>query len=91
MHPEKYLKIKLLSNGKKKKGMKVFYKARAKANNENSITGEILNGQESFKIKPLTHSNGWIILDENIEEYRKGDECNFVPLNNSSFCEVFYD
>lgn len=91
MHPEKYLKIKLLSNGKKKKGMKVFYKARAKANNENSITGEILNGQESFKIKPLTNSNGWIILDENIEEFKKGDECNFVPLNNSSFCEVFYD
>ncbi len=91
MQREKFLKIKLLSKGKKKKGMKVFYKAKAKINNENLIEGEILNGQESFKIKPLTNANGWIILDENIDEFSKGDECHFVPLNNSALYEVYYD
>ena len=77
-------KLKLLNEGKKKIGMTLFLKGSILFDDNAIVRGEILEGQESFKIKSLTESNGWIILPENMEDYKENDFAYFLPLEIDS-------
>ncbi|MCW9017442.1 MAG: molybdopterin molybdotransferase MoeA, partial [Kangiellaceae bacterium] len=56
-------------NGKdKKQGFRTIWKARASANKNAQVETEILDGQESFKIKPLVSANGWAVLLEELDK-----------------------
>ena len=70
----------LNTEGKKKKGMTFFLKAKASLNSQSQFCADILQGQESFKMKPLLEANGFVILDENVEEYTVGQKALFMPL-----------
>lgn len=49
-----------------KSGMRRFLKARLTFAHNGQLQVSSLLGQESFKIKPLLQTNGWIMLDETI-------------------------
>jgi molybdopterin molybdotransferase len=55
-----------------KSGLKHFLKSFAYFE-KNKLKVKILDGQESFKIKPFTQSNSFAIIDENNSEVKKGD------------------
>ena len=76
--------LKLLTSGSKKLGMTFFLKGKILIDDNSTLRGEILSGQESFKMKSLTESNGWIILPENMEKYNENDFAYFSPLEVNS-------
>ncbi|TQV77535.1 molybdopterin molybdotransferase MoeA [Aliikangiella marina] len=63
----------------KKAGLKNILKSHLKITSEGQLTIQILDGQESFKIKPLLRSNSWAIVDESIEQLNKNDKVEFYP------------
>lgn len=73
-------KITLKSSGKKKKGMTFFLKGKSYSNENSQLCAEVLQGQESFKMKPLLEANGFVILDEETEEYTTEQQAFFLPL-----------
>ncbi|TQV87524.1 molybdopterin molybdotransferase MoeA [Aliikangiella coralliicola] len=69
----------VVQNGMNKKvGFRVILKAAVNINSTKLET-TILEGQESFKIKPLTQANGWAVAPENKETIEKGDIIDFYP------------
>lgn len=83
---EKKYQLRLDSKGKKKLGMTFFLKSEIYINEDSVLKGKILEGQESFKIKPLSKCNGWIILENEISDYHVNDRAYFLPLDmNTNF------
>lgn len=81
---EKMLNLKLESSGNKKLGMTFFLKGKIFIDNFSIVKGVILSGQESFKMKSFSESNGWIILLEDVECYKENDFACFLPLEVNS-------
>lgn len=67
------------SFSKKFKGTQ-FLKARSLFADKCFAT-EILDGQESFKIRPFGEANSWVILNENISEIELGQMLQFKLFN----------
>ncbi len=59
----------------KKKGLTMFAKAR-----QSGAEIEILSGQQSFRLEPLLHANGWAVLPAEVESLCAGDTVQFVPF-----------
>lgn len=68
-----------LSDYRKKIGFRSILKSKARINKEGVLTTEILDGQESFKIKPLLYSNGWSVIDESVESLKANTLIDFYP------------
>lgn len=79
LESEKPLKAILKTDYNKKADFRLILKGNATINQQAQLTTEILDGQESFKIKPLLSANGWVILKENQSEFNKGELVDFYP------------
>jgi molybdopterin molybdotransferase len=74
---------RLTSDVNRKPGLRFFLKAHAFVDEAGQINVDILQGQESFKIKPLLHANCWAVLKEDQEKtgpYKTGDNVDIYPL-----------
>lgn len=82
---EQHFRLKLDNGYKKPFGMTFFLKSHIYIDSHANMRGKILDGQESFKIKPLSECNGWIILSDDKEEYIENDLTlgNFLCLKLS--------
>ena len=67
------IKAKLTNNFEKKKDFTRFIKGKIKISKRGYAEFEILKGQESFKIKPLTKSNIWGHFKYGQTRFKKGD------------------
>jgi len=71
----------LLSNDvKKKPGLCFFGKARSNITADGVQQVELLPGQQSFKIRPLTNANCWLILDEKCSSAETGETVKIAAL-----------
>jgi molybdopterin molybdotransferase len=61
---EKALKIPLSHAVNKKSGFTLLQKARVNVDAYGQLKVSLLQGQESFRIQPLLHSNAWALLPE---------------------------
>ena len=69
----KPIKAKLVDRFKKNKNFTRFIKGILKVSKKGFSEFRILNGQESFKIKPLADSNAWGHLKDGKSTFKKGD------------------
>ncbi len=69
----KPIKAKLIDRFKKNKNFTRFIKGILKVSKKGFSEFRILNGQESFKIKPLADSNAWGHLKDGKSTFKKGD------------------
>jgi len=76
---ERSLATKSLTSMSKKEGFRTIWKASASVNQNAELETEILDGQESFKIKPLIRANGWAVVDESKSKVNSGDLIEFYP------------
>lgn len=77
---EQPVRAQMAGDVDKKHDFKMFYKAFSTLE-AGQLSVEILQGQESFKIKPLLSSNCWAILDEDQHKVAAGELINVFPLN----------
>lgn len=63
----------------KKSGLLSILKANGKINSKALFEVNLLKNQESFKIQPLLHANGWGIISENKNSIQAGDLIHFYP------------
>ena len=52
---------------KKKAGFRFHQKAKLAVDTHGQLQVSVLSGQESFRIRPLLHSNVWVVLPESAE------------------------
>lgn len=80
--PERALQQAILRGSlkKPKADWRVFLKARCTTDTSQRQIIEAFGGQESHKIKPLLHSNAWLILEEGKTEYADGDAVAWCSL-----------
>jgi len=64
-----------------------FGKARAGVDEDGRLRVKLLPGQESFKIRPLTESNCWVIVPEGPEVIEPGDLVQVAPLYPTGFLQ----
>ena len=67
------IKAKLKNKFKKKKNFTRFIKGKLTISKKGNLEFEVLKGQESFKIKPLTKSNVWGQFNNGQSIFKKGD------------------
>jgi len=72
----------LKNNFVKKGNFKQFLKSSLELIN-GKLFVNILDGQESFKISPMTEGNSWVILDETIMEVKVGTILAVVPYKSN--------
>jgi molybdopterin molybdotransferase len=58
-----------------------FAKAKTTVNDQGMLEVIILEGQESFKLKPFREANSWAIIPEGLEVINKEQKIEIVPLN----------
>ncbi len=58
-----------------------FAKAKTTVNDQGMLEVIILEGQESFKLKPFREANSWAIIPEGLEVINKDQKIEIVPLN----------
>lgn len=69
-----------LSAIRKRPGPRFFAKARASLGDGGQLQVEVLPGQESFRILPLTRANCWAIVEEGRERLPPGETVKIAPL-----------
>lgn len=77
--PEKTLRARLEAAVEKPERLRCFFKARASAF-PHGLSVEILPGQGSFQIKPLTLANAWAILPEGAARLPANAEIELAAL-----------
>ena len=75
---EKPIMAKLKYKFKKKKKFTRFIKGKLIFTKKGESVFEVIEGQESYKIKSFTKSNAWGVFKSGISEYKKGSyiECH---------------
>lgn len=81
--PEQTVKLRLRNDFKKPEGLRCFFKARLAPSGNDVTELEILKGQASFMIKPLTRATMWAILAEEGQSVRARDLVEAVPVDMS--------
>jgi molybdopterin molybdotransferase len=72
INPESDWTARLEAPVKKKSGMRFFQKAQLWTDDSGQCRVRVLDGQESFKIRPMLEMNCWAILDEAHEHTAAG-------------------
>jgi len=80
MPMEKRLKAKLNNNYSKVKNFSHFIRCFMKIDNKGLVKLEVLQGQQSNKIKSFVNANCWGIFPEGKGKFKKGDVIEWVPL-----------
>jgi molybdopterin molybdotransferase len=83
---EKPIKATLKSNFLKKKNFTRFAKSKLNTTKNGKIEVEVLQGQESFRIKSFVKSNIWALLPSGKSNFKKGEivDCFFPNQSNST-------
>jgi molybdopterin molybdotransferase len=83
---EKPIKATLKSNFSKKKNFTRFAKSKLNTTKNGKIEVDILQGQESFRIKSFVKSNIWTLLPSGKSKFKKGEivNCFFPNQSNTS-------
>ncbi len=76
---EKPVKALVKNSYKKKKGFSLLLKAHSFIDPQARLTASILKGQESFKIHPMLDANGWLRLEESLEDLKEDQRLDFYP------------
>ena len=84
LNPERSIKAKLKNNFIKKKIFTRFVKSKLSTTKDGKLEVEILEGQESFRIKSFVNSNIWVLLPNGKAKFNKGDivDCFFPNHSN---------
>jgi molybdopterin molybdotransferase len=69
-----------LGTVRKRPGPRFFAKAYASLSQGGQLQVEVLPGQESFRILPLTRANCWAIVEEGREQLPAGEMVRIAPL-----------
>ena len=77
--PEIPLPAVATNSFRKRQGLRMFLKTRVSLENGQWVV-TILEGQDSFMVKPFVHMNSWAIADEHTQEINPGDTLETVPL-----------
>ena len=85
VNEEKSFKAILKSNFSKKKNFTRFAKSKLNTTKNGKIEVEVLQGQESFRIKSFVKSNIWALLPSGKSNFKKGEiiDC-FLPNQSNS-------
>ncbi|MCB2081284.1 MAG: hypothetical protein KDD76_01530, partial [Rickettsiales bacterium] len=78
--PEVPLTARLLTSSPKKKGFRFFRKAHISVVTGGKLHLHILDGQESFKIRPMLKANGWAVFTEDQTGTELGEAVAIYPL-----------
>ena len=86
LNEEKPFKAILKSNFTKKKNFTRFAKSKLNTTKNGKIEVEVLQGQESFRIKSFVKSNIWALLPSGKSNFKKGEivDCFFPNQSNST-------
>ena len=82
---EKPFKAKLRNNFKKKKNFTSFLKGELTSTNDGKLEIQILQGQESFRIKSFVKSNVWGVLKSGKSNFKKGEIIECYSLTGANF------
>jgi molybdopterin molybdotransferase len=80
MDVEKYFTAKLVNKYSKIKSFTHFVRCFVKINSTGLVQLEVLQGQQSNRIKSFVHANCWGIFTEGKADFKKGDIIDWVPL-----------
>ena len=83
---EKPIKAVLKNDFLKKKNFTRFAKSKLNTTKNGKIEVEVLQGQESFRIKSFVKSNIWTLLPSGKSKFKKGEivDCFFPTQSNST-------
>ena len=86
LNEEKPLRAILKNNFTKKESFVRFAKSKLNTTKNGKVEVEILEGQESYKLKSFVKSNIWALLPAGKSKFKKGEivECFFPNHSNSS-------
>ena len=84
MEIEKKFTAKLQNKYSKVKNFTHFVRCFMKINNKGLVQLEVLQGQQSNRIKSFVKANCWGIFPEGKNKFKKGDIIEWVPLIPSS-------
>ncbi len=70
--PEQALRLPLAEPIQKKAGLQCFFKAHVGLDATGRLQVRVLQGQESFRIRPLLAANAWAVLDAAIDVFAVG-------------------
>ncbi len=84
MPKEKKFKAKLINEYSKKENFTHFARCLMNVNDRGLIELEVLEGQQSHRIKSFVQANCWGIFPEGKEQFTLGDFIEWVPLIPSS-------
>jgi molybdopterin molybdotransferase len=76
---ERPLRLPLLGGFRKKPSLRFHLKGHVALDDTGRLQARVLPGQESFKVAPLLHSNGWIVVDENANALDEGALVDVYP------------
>ncbi len=81
---EKPFKAKLKNSFYKRKNFTRFLKARLTSTNDGKLEIQVLNGQESFRIKSFVESNVWGLFKYGQSDFKKGEliDC-YSPIGSN--------
>ena len=86
LNAEKPIKAILKNNFSKKKNFTRFAKSKLNTTKNGKIEVEVLQGQESFRIKSFVKSNIWALLPSGKSYFKKGEiiDCFFPNHSNNA-------
>ena len=86
LNSEKPIKAILKNNFSKKKNFTRFAKSKLNTTKNGKIEVEVLQGQESFRIKSFVKSNIWALLPSGKSNFKKGEivDCFFPNHSNKT-------
>lgn len=82
--PEAPWRMPLLNAGRKPAALRAFFKARVEVGPEGTPRVRVLEGQQSFRIRPLLDANAWVVLPEGLDEVPAGAVADVHPLLHPS-------
>lgn len=85
--PERFHTARALTRISKKPNLRFFGKARIQVDDEGQLRAGLLPGQESFKVRSLAESNGWVIVPEDAEAVCAGERVEVAPLYPTEFLQ----
>jgi len=84
MEKERNFDTRLNNSYKKSKNFTHFVRCFEKINNKGLVQLEVLQGQQSNRIKSFVQANCWGIFPEGKNKFKKGDIIGWVPMIPSS-------
>ena len=84
--PEKPIKAILKNSFKKNKDFTRFIKSKITTTQNGKLELEVLQGQESFRIRSFVNSNIWAVFPSGKSTFKKGDlvDCFYPNFSNSN-------